>query len=71
MNVEDSPLSAGSTTLDILARAPGVSVGSGDNLNLKGRAGVLVLIDGKRVAMSGTEPGRLSPQPAGRAAQEY
>ncbi|WP_082685114.1 TonB-dependent receptor [Hymenobacter sedentarius] len=55
VNVEDSPLSAGSTTLDILARAPGVSVGSGDALSLKGRPGVMVLIDGKRVAMSGTE----------------
>lgn len=55
VNVEDSPLSAGSTTLDVLARSPGVTVGSGDNLSLKGRQGVLVMIDGKRVAMTGTE----------------
>ncbi|HEX8504842.1 MAG TPA: TonB-dependent receptor [Hymenobacter sp.] len=55
VNVEDSPLSAGSTTLDVLTRSPGVTVGSGDALNLKGRSGVLVLIDGKRVAMTGTE----------------
>ncbi|MEL5993653.1 TonB-dependent receptor domain-containing protein [Hymenobacter segetis] len=55
VNVEDSPLSAGSTTLDVLARSPGVTVGNGDNLSLKGRQGVLVMIDGKRVAMTGTE----------------
>ena len=55
VNVEDSPLSAGSTTLDVLTRSPGVTVGAGDALNLKGRPGVLVLIDGKRVAMTGTE----------------
>ncbi|MBF9239002.1 TonB-dependent receptor [Hymenobacter sp. BT683] len=55
VNVEDSPLAAGSTTLDVLTRSPGVTVGSGDNLSLKGRPGVMVLIDGKRVAMSGTE----------------
>ncbi|GAB3846316.1 outer membrane beta-barrel family protein [Hymenobacter terrigena] len=55
VNVEDSPLTAGSTTLDVLTRAPGVTVGSGDALSLKGREGVLVLIDGKRVAMTGTE----------------
>ncbi|HEX8330918.1 MAG TPA: TonB-dependent receptor [Hymenobacter sp.] len=55
VNVEDSPLSAGSTTLDVLTRSPGVTVGSGDALSLKGRSGVLVVIDGKRVAMTGTE----------------
>ncbi|WP_236049359.1 TonB-dependent receptor domain-containing protein [Hymenobacter negativus] len=55
VNVEDSPLSAGSTTLDVLTRSPGVTVGSGDALSLRGRQGVLVMIDGKRVAMSGTE----------------
>ena len=55
VNVEDSPLSAGATTLDMLTRSPGVTVGSGDALSLRGRQGVLVLIDGKRVAMSGTE----------------
>ncbi|WP_046242477.1 TonB-dependent receptor domain-containing protein [Hymenobacter terrenus] len=55
VNVENSPLSAGATTLDVLTRSPGVTVGAGDALNLKGRQGVLVLIDGKRVAMTGTE----------------
>ncbi|HEX8348372.1 MAG TPA: hypothetical protein VF598_00290 [Hymenobacter sp.] len=55
VDVEVSPLSAGSTTLDVLTRSPSVTVGAGDAFNLKGRQGVLVLLDGKRVAMTGTE----------------
>ncbi|WP_303311045.1 TonB-dependent receptor [Hymenobacter sp. BT730] len=55
VHVEDNPLSAGATTLEVLTRSPGVTVGSGDALNLKGRPGLLVLIDGKRQPMSGTE----------------
>ncbi len=55
MNVEGTALAAGSTTLDLLGRAPGVTVDAGDNLALRGRQGLLVLIDGKRQAMSGPE----------------
>ena len=55
VNVEGSVLAAGATTLDLLRRAPGVAVDAGDNLRLRGREGLLVLLDGKRVAMSGAE----------------
>lgn len=55
VNVEGSTLAAGNTTLDVLARAPGVTVDASDNLALRGRQGVLVLIDGKRQPMTGTE----------------
>ncbi|TPG72505.1 TonB-dependent receptor [Hymenobacter nivis] len=55
VNVENSPLAAGNTTLDVLARAPGVTVDGSDNLALRGRQGLLVLIDGKRQPMTGTE----------------
>jgi ferric enterobactin receptor len=41
VNVADSPLSAGATTLDILGRAPNVSLGSGNELILRGRPGLL------------------------------
>ncbi|MFD1467265.1 outer membrane beta-barrel protein [Hymenobacter caeli] len=54
VNVEGTALAAGATTLDLLARAPGVSV-TDDNLGLRGRQGLLVLVDGKRLALSGTE----------------
>ena len=55
VNVEGSPLAAGNTTLDVLARAPGVTVDGNDNLALRGRQGLLVLIDGKRQPMTGSE----------------
>jgi ferric enterobactin receptor len=55
VNVENSPLAAGNTALDVLTRAPGVSVDGSDNLALRGRQGLLVVIDGKRQPMTGTE----------------
>jgi ferric enterobactin receptor len=55
VNVEGSTLAAGNSTLDVLARAPGVTVDANDNLALRGRQGLLVLIDGKRQPMSGPE----------------
>ncbi|WP_310396311.1 outer membrane beta-barrel protein [Hymenobacter sp.] len=55
VNVADSPLTAGATALDVLGRSPGVTVGAGDNLALRGRQGLLVVIDGKRVPLTGPE----------------
>lgn len=55
VNVENSPLAAGNTALDVLSRAPGVTIDGGDNLALRGRQGLLVVIDGKRQPMTGTE----------------
>ncbi|WP_234997534.1 outer membrane beta-barrel protein [Hymenobacter roseosalivarius] len=55
VNVEGSTLASGNTTLDVLSRAPGVTVDSNDNLVLRGRQGLLVLIDGKRQPMTGPE----------------
>lgn len=55
VNVEGNPLAAGATALELLRRAPGVTTDNADNLALRGRQGVLVLLDGKRVPMSGQE----------------
>jgi len=55
VNVEGSALAAGATTLDVLSRSPGVTVDGSDNLALRGRQGLLVLIDGKRQPMTGSE----------------
>ncbi|UOQ96331.1 TonB-dependent receptor [Hymenobacter sp. 5317J-9] len=55
VNVEGSTLAAGNTSLDVLRRSPGVTVDGNDNLALRGRQGVLVVIDGKRQPMTGTE----------------
>ncbi|MBD2770175.1 TonB-dependent receptor [Hymenobacter sp. BT664] len=55
VNVEGSTLAAGNSSLDVLARSPGVTVDASDNLALRGRQGLLVLIDGKRQPMTGAE----------------
>jgi iron complex outermembrane recepter protein len=51
LNVESSILSSGSTAFDILARSPGVQVDNSDNIKLNGKAGVLVMINGKQTFM--------------------
>ncbi len=47
MNVEGSVLAAGNSAMDILERAPGVSVDKDDNISLKGKQGVTVMINDK------------------------
>ena len=55
VNVADSPLTAGATTLDVLGRSPGVTLDAREDLVLRGRQGLLVVVDGKRVPLTGTE----------------
>lgn len=57
VNVENSIVSAGSSALDILERSPGVTVDQNDAISLRGRAGVIIMIDGKPTAMSGSDLG--------------
>jgi outer membrane receptor protein involved in Fe transport len=52
LNVESSIAAAGNTAMDILRRAPGVTVDKDDNLLLKGKQGVTVMIDGKLTYLS-------------------
>jgi outer membrane receptor protein involved in Fe transport len=55
LNVENSISAAGSTVLEVLEKAPGLAVDQNDNISMRGRSGVMVMINGKRVPMSGTE----------------
>jgi hypothetical protein len=55
VSVSGSALASGSTALDVLTRAPGVAVDADGNLQLNGKAGVQVLIDGKRSYLTGKE----------------
>ncbi|RYY41604.1 MAG: TonB-dependent receptor [Chitinophagaceae bacterium] len=55
VNVENSIVSAGSTAIDVLERAPGVSIDNNDAISLRGRSGVIVMIDGKPSPMTGQE----------------
>ncbi|GAA4100371.1 TonB-dependent receptor domain-containing protein [Mucilaginibacter panaciglaebae] len=52
MNVENSILATGNTALEILQRAPGVTVDKDDNISLKGKQGVTVMINDKLTYLS-------------------
>ena len=55
VNVENSIVSAGSSAMDVLERSPGVLVDNNDVISLRGRAGVIIMIDGKPTAMTGAD----------------
>lgn len=55
VNVESSILATGSSALDILERSPGVVVSASDEIAMRGRSGVVVMIDGKPNPMSGAD----------------
>lgn len=59
VNVDASPVAAGNTALELLAKSPGVMVDHNSTISLKGRSGVLVLINGKQTYMSADEVTRL------------
>jgi hypothetical protein len=54
-NVSRSINAQGSNALELLARAPGVTVGTDNSISLNGKAGASVLIDGKQTYLSGRE----------------
>lgn len=55
MNVENSVLATGNSAMDILEKAPGVTVDKDDNISLKGKQGVTVMIDGKLTYLSSAQ----------------
>lgn len=55
MNVQNSIVSADNTALEVLEKAPGVVIDQNDNISMRGRQGVIVMVDGKPVPMSGSE----------------
>jgi iron complex outermembrane receptor protein len=55
VNVDASPSSAGATALEILEKSPGVSVSNDGAISLRGKAGVIVMMDGKPTFLSPTD----------------
>ena len=55
INVEASPTNTGLNVLELLEKAPGVSVDNDGNISVRGKQGVLILIDGKPTYMSGPD----------------
>lgn len=55
VNVDNSIVNTGSTVFEVLQRAPGVNVDHNDNISLKGKQGVTIMIDGKPVPVQGAD----------------
>jgi hypothetical protein len=55
VNVEGSILASGGTALEVLQQSPGITIDGSDNISMKGRQGVLVMIDGKQTYLSSQE----------------
>jgi outer membrane receptor protein involved in Fe transport len=55
VNVESSIVGAGGSALDVLELSPGVTIDGNDNIALRGKQGVIIMIDGKPSPMSGAD----------------
>ena len=55
VNVDASPTNGGLTALEVLEKSPGVMVDNDGNISLKGKQGVIILIDGKPTYLSATD----------------
>ena len=52
LNVDAAPGNAGNSIVEVLEKAPGVSVDKDGNISLKGKQAVLVLIDGRQTYLT-------------------
>ena len=55
VNVDASPSNVGTSVMDVLQKTPGVSVDKDGNVSLRGKSGVMVMIDGKPTYLSATD----------------
>jgi len=54
-NVQGTINAVGQNGLDLLRKAPGVTIDNNDNINVLSRSGVLVYVNGKRLPLAGEE----------------
>lgn len=55
VNVENSIVNTGSSVFEVLGRSPGIMIDQSDNINLKGRPGVTIMMNGKIMPVHGTD----------------
>lgn len=55
VNVEASITNIGTSALEVLEKAPGVTVDRDGNVSLKGKDGVLIMVDGRPTQLSGAD----------------
>ena len=54
-NVQGTINAVGQNGIDLLRKAPGVTIDNNDNINVLSRSGVLVYVDGKRLPLAGAD----------------
>ena len=59
VNVENSTVNSGNSAIEILQKSPGVMIDKDNNISLRGKQGVLVMINGKNQYLTGDELTRL------------
>lgn len=69
LNIENSTLAAGNSALEILQKAPGVTVDKDGKISLMGKQGVNVMIDGKPTYLSAEQLANLLRSTEGNAIQ--
>lgn len=55
VNVDAATTNGGLSALEVLEKAPGVTVDNDGNISLKGKQGVIILIDGKQTYLTGQD----------------
>src|SRR5579871_815485 len=55
INVDNSVVSAGSSAMEVLERSPGIVIDRNDNISLKGKQGVIIMINGKPSGVAGSD----------------
>ena len=55
VNVDASPTNTGLSAMEVLEKSPGVTIDNNDNISVKGKSGVIILIDGKQTYLSGAD----------------
>ena len=55
INVDASITNAGTTVMEVLEKSPGITIDKDGNINLKGRTGVMIMIDNKPTYLSGPD----------------
>ncbi|MEO5683278.1 MAG: TonB-dependent receptor [Chitinophagaceae bacterium] len=55
INVDAAPTNAGATAMEVLEKSPGISVNNDGVISLKGKQGVIVMMDGKPTYLSAAD----------------
>ncbi|MCW3105239.1 MAG: TonB-dependent receptor [Bacteroidetes bacterium] len=55
VNIENSIVQTGSSIMEVMEKLPGVMVDQDGNISLKGKQGVIIMIDGKPTVLSGQD----------------